>query len=106
MKKKFIILGSVLSITLVYEICGIIFSKSMVSNLCKDNIIPVVYSENDWGNWRASVRAIAPEGVDNKVQRKNLEQLAQENKMIKKSYAGYPYGYPYSGVWAERKSVV
>src|SRR3546814_12245296 len=52
-----------------------------------------------------SIRTAAPEGVDNEVQRKLLEQLAHERKMSTKSYAGYPYNYPYSGVWAFRNEI-
>src|SRR3546814_1868989 len=77
----------------------------MVSDLCKHNEIPVVYSKNEWNDWKMSIRTAAPEGVDNEVQRKLLEQLAHERKMSTKSYAGYPYNYPYSGVWAFRNEI-
>ena len=105
MKKTFIILGFILSIALAYEICGIMFSKNKVSHLCKNNVIPIVYSKKDWENWQKSVRAVAPDGVNNEAQRKLLEKLAHERSVSIKSYAGYPHIYPYSGVWGFREEI-
>lgn len=105
MRKIFITFVPIILIGFLYEVCGIFFSKSKVSDLCSDNVIPVIYSKKDWENWKVAVRSVAPEGVNNESQRKLLGQLAHEKNVSMKSFAGYPYNYPYSGVWALREEI-